>query len=68
MLVAEAVSHRFAQIRSERMPALRLEYIKPAEGPQYRVLNQIRGIGRGARPIGKTTVGPATERRKVATE
>lgn len=68
MLVANPIANGFAEIGSERMPALRFECVEAAEGAKPRVLNQVRRIGRGASPAGKTPVRPGAKRRQTAAD
>ncbi len=68
MLVANPIADGFAQIRRECVPALWFECVETAERAKPRVLNQVRRIGCGASPAGKTAVRPGAKRRQTAAD
>ena len=61
--IANAVHHRFAQIRLERALMTRLERVEPADGGEDRVLHKVRGFEHAARRRGHASPRPAPQRR-----
>jgi len=65
-LVADAVHHRAAQVGLQRALPSRLEMTKVGHAADERVLDQIVGVGKVARPLRQPAGGPAGQPWQVA--